>query len=62
MEAEHLTAARMEIEAICESCFHPGTLIQKWHGSDKAEQVWWEAFAVILGLDFHVDEKKAFFP
>lgn len=52
----------MGVEAICESCFHADTLIQKWHGSDKAEQVWWEAFAVILGLDFHIDEKKAFFP
>ena len=36
MEAEHRAAARLGIEAVRESRFHAGALIQKWQGSDMS--------------------------
>src|SRR5436853_6240148 len=61
METEHRTAAGLGIEAIRESRFHAGALIQKWQWSDIGGQVSGEAFAVLLGLDFHADKGHAFF-
>ena len=61
METEHRAAARLGIEAVRESRFHAGALIQKGQWSDIGGQVRGEALAVLLGLDFHADESHAFF-
>ena len=61
MKAEYRAAARLGIEAVRESRFHTGALIQKWQWSNMGWQVRGEALAVLLGLDFHADEGHAFF-
>ncbi len=61
MEAEYRAAARLGIEAVRESRFHAGALIQKWQWSDMGGQVRGEALAVLLGLDFHADEGHTLF-
>ena len=55
MEAEHWPTARLGIEAVRESRFHTGALIQKGQWSDMGGQIRGEALAVLLGLDFHPD-------
>ena len=61
MEAEYRAAPRLGIEAVRESRFHAGALIQKRQWPDMGWQVRGEALAVLLGLDFHADEGHAFF-
>ena len=61
MEAEYRAAARLGIEAVRESRFDTGALIQKWQWPDMGGQVRGEALAVLLGLDLHANEGHAFF-